>query len=484
MERTQMYVGGTWRDTAAARMRELVDPATGETIGHGVIAGAGDADTVVAAARRAFQAWSRSSGAERADVLEAIARAWEARGGEIARLVTREMGMPLLQSEFHNAAGPVGLLRYYAGIARGFEAEESREPFAFEGRAIVRKNPVGVVAAIVPWNFPMMLLATKLGPALAAGCTVVVKPAEENALSGSLLGEIMAGAQVPAGVVNVAVGGPDFAAALVRHPHVDKVAFTGSTPVGRDIAGQVGHRLGAASLELGGKSAAIVLDDADLGHTLASLPPLSFMNSGQTCFAQTRVIATPGVYEQVVQGYARFAKEQVVGSPLDPDTTMGPVVSARQRERIAGFIEQGLTSGARMVAGGVDGEVPEHGFYVAPTVFADVDNSWPIAQEEIFGPVVCIIPAADEEDAIRIANDSVYGLAGSVWTGDVERGMEIARRIEAGSFGINGYLPDLSAPWGGVKASGTGRENGPEAIDGFLRADTIYKFEAVTGQTA
>ncbi|MCG2624771.1 aldehyde dehydrogenase [Arthrobacter sp. I2-34] len=481
MERTQMYVGGTWRDTAATRMRALTDPATGETIGHAAMAGAEDADTVVGAARRALGAWSRTSGAERAEVLEAIAGAWEARGDEMAGLVTREMGMPLSQSAFHNAAGPVGLLRYYAGIARGFEAVQSRAPFAFEGSAIVRRNPVGVVAAIVPWNFPMMLLATKLGPALAAGCTVVVKPAEENAFSGSLLGSILAEAGVPAGVVNVAVGGPDFAGALVRHPHVDKVAFTGSTAVGRLIASQVGERLGAASLELGGKSAAIVLDDADLAHTLANLPPLSFMNSGQTCFAQTRVIATPGVYEQVVEGFARYAKEQVVGSPFHPDTTMGPLVSARQRERVTGFIEQGLSSGARVVAGGVDGQVPGHGFYVAPTVFADVDNSWPIAQEEIFGPVVCIIPARDQEHAIHIANDSVYGLGGSVWTGDAERGMEIAGRIEAGSFGINGYLPDLSAPWGGVKASGTGRENGPEAIEAFLRTDTIYRFDTGTG---
>jgi betaine-aldehyde dehydrogenase len=444
-----------------------------------VLAGAEDADTVVAAARQALETWSRSSGVDRANVLEAIACAWEARGDEIARLVTSEMGMPLPQSEFHNAAGPVGLLRYYADVARGFEAEESRVPFAFKGRAVVRKNPIGVVAAIVPWNFPMMLLATKLGPALAAGCTVVVKPAEENALSGFLLGEIMAKARVPAGVVNIAVGGADFAEALVRHPHVDKVAFTGSTSVGQGIASQVGERLGAVSLELGGKSAAIVLDDADLGHTLANLPPLSFMNSGQTCFAQTRIIATPGVYGEIVEGFAVFAKEQVVGSPFDPDTTMGPVVSARSQQRIAGFVEQGMSYGARVVAGGVDGEVPERGFYVAPTVFADVDNSWSIAQEEIFGPVVCIIPALDEEDAVRIANDSNYGLAGSVWTGDVERGMDIARRIEAGSFGINGYIPDLSSPWGGVKASGTGRENGPEAIENFLRSDTIYKFEAV-----
>jgi betaine-aldehyde dehydrogenase len=219
-------------------------------------------------------------------------------------------------------------------------------------------------------------------------------------------------------------------------------------------------------------------------HTLSQLPPLSFLNAGQTCFAQTRVIATPKVYGEIVEGYRRYAKSQVLGSPLDEGTTMGPVVSGKQRQRINEYIEQGVSAGARLVSGGVTGEVPERGFYVRPTVFADVDNAWAVAQEEIFGPVVCIIRAKDEDDAVRIANDSPYGLAGSVWTGDVERGLALARRIEAGSFGINGYLPDMAAPWGGTKASGSGRENGPEAVEDFLRADTIYKFNAGAGPTA
>ncbi|MDQ0821416.1 aldehyde dehydrogenase (NAD+) [Arthrobacter sp. V4I6] len=484
MNRTKMFIGGAWQETAQGTQRDLVNPATEEVFGQAVIATAEDAGPAVEAAHSALPAWSMTSGATRADLLERIARAWEGRGSEVALLVTQEMGMPLRDSAFNNVAGPVAVLRYYAGIARNVQLEERRAPFAFKGEVIVRKSPVGVVAAVVPWNYPLMLMATKLGPALAAGCTVVIKPAEENALSGYLVADIMAEAGVPPGVVNVVAGGPDFARALVAHPKVGKVAFTGSTPVGRSIAREVGGRLGSVNLELGGKSAAVVLDDADLVHTLSQLPPLSFLNAGQTCFAQTRVIATPNVYEEIVEGYRRYAKSQVLGSPLDEGTTMGPVVSGKQRQRINEYIEHGVSAGARLVSGGVTGEVPERGFYVRPTVFADVDNAWAVAQEEIFGPVVCIIRAKDEDDAVRIANDSPYGLAGSVWTGDVERGLALACLIEAGSFGINGYLPDMAAPWGGTKASGSGRENGPEAVDDFLRADTIYKFDGGAGPTA
>lgn len=474
----RLFVGGEWVEPETGSTITIVDPADGSTVGTAALASSADAERAVAAASAALPAWSATSSAERAEVLERIAEAWERRAGEIAESVTREMGMPIGISRFSNGFGSAATIRFYAAAARERAREELRAPLSFEGEILIRRNPVGVVAALAPWNFPCQLIASKLGPALAAGCTVVVKPAAENALTARLLGEVLAEAGVPAGVVSVVPGRRDVVTALASDPRVDKVAFTGSTVAGRVIGGIVGGRLGLTNLELGGKSAAIVLDDADLDATFAELPFLAFLNSGQTCFAQTRVIATPGIYEQVVDRFAAWAREQRLGSPLDETTTLGPLVSAAQRESVLGFIRQGVESGARLVAGGVDAEVPAPGNFVAPTVFADVDNDSAIAQEEIFGPVLSIIPARDEDHAIAIANASQYGLAGSVWTRDLARGTEIARRIESGSVGVNGYRPEQNAPWGGRKLSGTGRENGPEAIDSFQRVDVVYRFGA------
>lgn len=459
-------------DGRAARI--LIDPSNGESLASVYLLDQSEAESIVSVARGAIGSWAALSGIDRARVIDAIADAWEKNADEISLAVTHEMGMPLEFSRFHSAAGPIAVLRYYAGLAREMEWESSRNPFAFSGRVIVRRVPVGVVAAVVPWNYPWMLLATKLGPALAAGCTVIIKPAEENAISAEILREILKSAGVPDGVVTVAVGGTEFAETLIRNKGVDKVSFTGSTEVGRRISGIVGERLGQVSLELGGKSAAIVLDDADLEHTLSMLPYLSFLNSGQTCFAQTRIIATPGVYEQVVQGFMDYVDAQVVGSPLDVHTTVGPVASERQQKRVLDYVRLGDEAGAHVHTS--TAQIPSSGFFVSPTVLSNVKNDWVVAQEEIFGPVVCIIAAEDEADAIRIANDSEYGLAGSIWTSDIQKAVLISKEIEAGSFGINGYLPDLSAPWGGVKSSGTGRENGPEAIDSYLRSDVVYEF--------
>ncbi|WP_033188116.1 aldehyde dehydrogenase [Rhodococcoides fascians] len=476
MDVSTLWIGGSWEEPHGATSAELVDPAKGEVFATVAIGSSADVPGAVTAARAALPPWRASTREERADLLDRIADEWERAGDEIASIVSREIGMPAGWSHFNNVAGPVMFLRYYANVARGWEQETVRPGGAFDGSIVVRKNPVGVVGAIAPWNYPNMLLISKIAPALAAGCVVIAKPARENALSAHRIAQAFEAAGTPAGVVNIIPGGREFASALVAHPGVDKIAFTGSTAVGKDIGATVGGRLGVANLELGGKSAAIVLDDADLAHTLTNLPPLSFMNTGQTCFAQTRIIATPGVYDAIVAGFTRFAEEQVVGDPNEPTTTMGPVASARQRESVLAFIEKGIQSGARLVAGGTASPVDLPGYYVAPTVFADVDNTSEIAQREIFGPVICIIRARDEEHALALANDSEFGLAGSIWTTDTARALTLARRFESGSVGINGYVPDIAAPWGGVKGSGTGRENGPEAVDAFTHTEAIYQF--------
>lgn len=476
MSNTQMFVGGAFVDTARKSTVDVINPATGAVVGSGVVATVADVDALVGAARDALPSWARSTGAQRSAALGRLADAWDARSDELAAAVSQEMGMPVGVSRIVNGFLPAATFRHYSGMASGVELEVTQQAVGRPGTVILRKNPVGVVAAIVPWNFPYVLVANKVGAALAAGCTVVVKPPVENVLSARIAAEVFEAAQLPAGVINMVAGDVEFSAALVAHPDVARVAFTGSTAVGRSIGAVVGERLAGANLELGGKSAAIVLDDADLAHTLEQLPPLAFMNSGQTCFAQTRIIATPGVYDRVVAGLKAWAEAQVMGDPFDAATTMGPLVHRSSVVRSHRYITEGIAGGARLVAGGVDAAVPADGFFVAPTVLADADNASSLCQDEIFGPVVSVIRADDEAHAIVLANASQYGLAGTVWTRSLETGMRVARQVEAGSFGINGYDPDMGAPWGGVKNSGTGREQGPQSIESFTRIDTVYTF--------
>lgn len=476
MSNTQMFIDGGFVDTAEKKTVDVLSPLDRSVVGSGALATKEDVAPLVAAARKGLTSWAKSTPAERAAVLNRVADAWEARSGEIAALTSQEMGMPIGASGIFNGFLPMATYRYYASLAANVEVEQTQDAIGRPGQVILRKNPVGVIAAIVPWNFPYVLLANKIGPALAAGCTVIVKPPVENVLSARLCAEIFEAAGVPAGVVNVVAGDVEFSQELVANPGVDRVAFTGSTAVGRAIGAVAGARLAGVNFELGGKSAAIVLDDADLAHTLEQLPPLSFMNSGQTCFAQTRVIATPGVYDEVVEGFKKWAEAQVLGDPLNESTTFGPLAHEAAIERSFAYVDKGIADGARLVTGGRDAEVPAGGRFVAPTVLADADNSSSLCQEEIFGPVVSIIRAKDEDDAIRLANDSQYGLAGTVWTTDSEAAMRVARQVQAGSFGINGYMPDMGAPWGGQKNSGSGREQGPQAIDDFTRIDTVYVF--------
>ncbi|MEO3930900.1 aldehyde dehydrogenase [Micromonosporaceae bacterium B7E4] len=476
LTRTTVFRAGTWHAPASGRTVTLVNPTTEEPLGSAPWGDERDVDAAVRAARQAVDVgeWGRSTATERADAMERLAGAIEDRADELARLVSQEIGQPLAVSRRYSVQRPVGVLRYYAELTRHRAIEEVRPAAMRPGHTVVRHEPLGVVGLIVPWNYPQALTMAKLAPALAAGCAVVLKPAAETSLDGYLLAEAAEAAELPPGVVNLVPGGRDTGEHLVRHPGVDKIAFTGSTAAGRAIGAICGELLRPVSLELGGKSAAIVLPDADLDTVAGQLTVGSFGNAGQTCFLLSRVLAPRSRYAELVDALREVADRFVLGDPLDERTTMGPLVSARQRDRVADYVASGLDQGARLVTGGSRPAGPDRGFYFAPTVFADVDNRSRIAQEEIFGPVVCVLPYDGEEQAVALANDSAYGLGGSVFTGDTAHGLAVARRIRTGTIGINGYAPDVTAPFGGYKASGLGRENGPEAIASYQNVKSMY----------
>ncbi|MBE1488515.1 acyl-CoA reductase-like NAD-dependent aldehyde dehydrogenase [Plantactinospora soyae] len=473
---TSVFWDGTWQPPATVRTLTLVDPSTEEPLGSVPWGDEQDVDSAVRAARRAVDTgeWARSTAADRADAMDRLATAIEVRADALARLVSQEIGQPLPVSRRYSVQRPVAVLRYYAALLRERPTEEVRAAAMRPGHTVVRREPLGVVGLIVPWNYPQALTMAKLAPALAAGCSVVLKPAAETSLDAYLLAEAAEEAELPPGVFNLVPGGRDTGEFLVRHPGVDKIAFTGSTAAGRLIGAVCGELLRPVSLELGGKSAAIVLPDADLDTVAGQLAVGSFGNAGQTCFLLSRVLAPRSRYAEVVDALREVADGFVLGDPFDERTTMGPLVSGRQRDRVAELVASGVDGGARLVTGGGRPAGLDRGFYFAPTVFADVDNASRIAREEVFGPVVCVLPYADEEQAVAIANDSEYGLGGSVFTTDPEHGLEVARRIQTGTIGINGYAPDVTAPFGGYKASGLGRENGPEAIASYENVKSMY----------
>jgi acyl-CoA reductase-like NAD-dependent aldehyde dehydrogenase len=472
----KLYIGGQWIAPHSTQTIDVASASTTEQLGTVPCAVEADVDDAVTAARTAFDdpaAWSGWEPARRAEVMERLAGALDARAAEMTQRVSAQNGMPITIARQLEGAFPSILLRYYADLARTAVTEEER-PGLLGGTTLVRRRPVGVVAAIVPWNFPQALAFFKIAPAMAAGCTVVVKPSPETVLDTFLLAEAVEEAGVPAGVLNFVPSGREVGAYLVSHPGVDKVAFTGSTAAGRSIAEVCGRLLRPVSLELGGKSAVIVLDDADLAAHAEQLFATSFINNGQTCYLGSRILAPRRKYDEVVGFFSAMASSLTVGDPLDESTQVGPMASGRHRDRVESYIAKGKSEGARITAGGGRPENLSRGWYVQPTVFADVDNNYAIAREEIFGPVLSVIPYDDVDDAVRIANDSEYGLGGSVWTADPERGAAVARRVETGTIGINGYLPDPVAPFGGVKDSGLGRELGPEGLAAYQQLQSVY----------
>lgn len=469
----KLFINNEWIEPSSSAKLSVINPTTEQCIATTPEGQKTDIDAAVAAAREAFDngPWPRMSADQRADCMAELSQVLQQDIPGLATLITQEMGSPMSFSTRSQAFTPVIVLDYYAGVARNYAFEEKRQGMV--SPVVVRGEPVGVVAAITPWNAPLFTLMLKLAPALAAGCTVVVKPAPETPLDANVLAEAVAKTSIPAGVINVVPADREVSEYLVAHPGVDKVSFTGSVAAGSKIGAICGQQIKRLTLELGGKSAAIVLDDANLNTTIPEMVMAGLMNTGQACIAQTRILASRQRYGEVVDAVAAFVDKVKIGNPLEEDTVIGPLVSARQRERVEGYVDIGRKEGARVVTGGGRPAGIDQGWYVEPTVFADVDNSMRIAREEIFGPVLSIIPYNDDADAVRIANDSNYGLCGTVWTADTERGLDIARGVRTGTYTVNGMSMDFMSPFGGFKQSGLGRELGTHGLQAYLEFKTI-----------
>ena len=468
-----LFIGGRWVPPCSPDTLTVTSPYTACPIATVPAASTDDVDAAVAAARDAFDVgtWPRTSVADRTKVLQRLSESLDERRDEIASLITEEMGCPITLSRSMQAAGPKVVLDTFLGLAPGYPWVTSRE--ATTGRALVYREPVGVVAAVVPWNAPLLISVLKLAPALLAGCTVILKPAPETPLDAYLLAELLSEAGLPDGVLNVVPADREVSEHLVTHTGVDKVAFTGSTAAGRRIAALCGHDLKRVTLELGGNSAAVLLDDADVAAAAESLRTGSFRNSGQVCSLKTRILVPRTREAEFLDAFTSVVDSMPVGDPADPDTQIGPLVSARQRDRVEGYIAAGRSEGARVLLGGRRPAGLGDGWFVEPTVFAGVDRAMTIAQEEIFGPVVSVLSYDDEDDAVAIANDSPYGLNGSVFTADPERGLAVARRIRTGTVEINGNPVGFHAPIGGFKSSGIGREAGPEGFDAYVEIKSV-----------
>ena len=476
-DRDTLWIGGDWVPSDGGGSIEVISPHTEQVIATVPEASTADVDNAVAAARAALESgpWATMDPAGRAEILTNLTGALGGRAEDLAQTITAEMGSPIMFSHLGQVGATLMVADYYANLAKDFTFEEERQ--GLMSSVLVRREPVGVVGAIVPWNVPLYVTMLKLAPALAAGATMVLKPAPESPLSAYLLAEALEEVGLPKGVVNVLPAGREVGEHLVRHPGVDKIAFTGSTAAGMKIASICGEQLKRYTLELGGKSAAIILDDADVDTTLDNLLQVAgLMNNGQACVAQTRVLASRAKYDEVVNGLATRMAAVKVGDPAEMDTEVGPLVAERQRDRVEKYIVQGQEEGAEVVVGGGRPAGQDTGWYVEPTLFAKVTNDMRIAQEEIFGPVISAIPFDDVDDAVAIANDSTYGLSGSVWTADAEAGLDIAKRVRTGTFNVNGFMLEPCAPFGGFKQSGVGREGGPEGLAAYLEDKAINRF--------
>jgi len=464
------FIDGALRPPTSTDRVEVVHPANEEIVGSVPRSTPEDMTAAATAARRAFDEgpWPRTSPAERAEMLTAIADGLEKRLDELAYLSTAQNGMPIMLSRQSQG---IELLRFYADVANDFPWEERRQ--GLSGAGLVRRTPVGVAGLIVPWNAPSLLM-NKLPAALMAGCTTVVKPSPETPLDTYLLAEVLQEVGLPPGVVNIVAGDAVVGQHLVDDPRVDKISFTGSTGAGQKIMASLAGRIGRVSLELGGKSASILLDDAPLEAALPATMAGSCLNNGQACIALSRVLAPRSRYDEVVATLAAMVGSLPVGDPFDETTFVGPVLNARQRDRALSYIEIGKSEGARVVAGG--GAVPDRdkGFWVQPTVLADVSNDMRVAQEEIFAAVISVIPYDGGDDAaVAMANDSRYGLSGAVWSADPQRALDVARKIRTGTITVNGFTYDIGLPFGGFKQSGIGREWGLEGLEAYLEYQTI-----------
>ncbi|MFV2100977.1 aldehyde dehydrogenase family protein [Micromonospora sp. LOL_024] len=468
--RTDFYLDGRWVAAGGGSPLQVHNPTTEEIVATVPAGTAEDVDRAVVAARTAFESWAATDPADRAAHLDRLHAALTARAYDIARTVVLELGTPLKVATRIQTGLPLAVLRSYVDLAARPPAPQT------VGNSLVVREPVGVIGAITPWNYPLHQVMTKVAAALAAGCTVVLKPSELTPLTAYLLFDAVHEAELPPGVVNLITGtGPVVGEAIAGHRDVDLVSFTGSTATGRRIAHLAADRVARVSLELGGKSANVILDDADLPTAVKVGVGNAFLNSGQTCTAWTRMLVHRARYDEALDLVAKATESYRLGDPLDPGTRLGPLVSASQRDRVREHIARGLADGGRLVAGGPDAPVPQQGWFVAPTVIADVDPDSALAQEEVFGPVLAVIPVDDDDHAVAVANNSRYGLAGAVFSGDEERALRVARRLRTGAVDINGAQFNPMAPFGGYKQSGLGRELGLHGLEEFCEVKAIQR---------